>query len=572
MPSPGSDAAPPRDAEGPSRPPVHTTPYTRYTHSEATRLLCAGTYLDPGFRDATITELIEHSERLVPPSLGYDVSTVLKHALRARNLEAVTAVQALLIWTTGTVVVALGPLLLPENSTAQVLSPTFALPLIAFTLASVTSLIGNDLRGRGRSTLVGGGAGHTPRGRFRGVVGSFPTLLTWGLMAAWVYLALMPLFDGRIVAGLLALIPPVLLIVVGVRHRLTVSRILWTELSRDTFTGTAPETPRDPLAGGRAATLNAVAVEQFSRLALYNEDEPFLGAGRPHKPWSLVLELKPGPDARVSPQPLDGRRVLDLIVPRLAELAAPSSNVSRDRLNDLEMQECVFLPVGLPTRMRRDTLPYQDADVRAHLADATGEGAEQRRHFLRIRVGGWEEEVVTTVFVRVHTQGDLLVLEVLPYVLPPLRAAFHQVDGLTERSTRLRPSVLSAAPAVTVAVLFSGLGAIRSWAREWWLSTDDVPVRAPRISVRELGARDTWSIFQEMDINRYVRSIQDRITSGTHQALAEAGYQTDEFQQQVVHVSAGGVFVGGSMAGSIATGAGAQATTTASKRTEQNSG
>lgn len=209
--------------------------------------------------------------------------------------------------------------------------------------------------------------------------------------------------------------------------------------------------------------------------------------------------------------------MLDLIVPRLAELATPSSNVSRDRLNDLEMQECVFLPVGLPTRMRRDTLPYQDADVRAHLADATGEGAEQRRHFLRIRVGGWEEEIVTTVFVRVHTQGDLLVLEVLPYVLPPLRAAFHQVDGLTERSTRLRPSVLSAAPAVTVAVLFSGLGAIRSWAREWWLSTDDVPVRAPRVSVRELGARDTWSIFQEMDINRYVRSIQDRITSGTHQ-------------------------------------------------------
>ena len=161
-------------------------------------------------------------------------------------------------------------------------------------------------------------------------------------------------------------------------------------------------------------------------------------------------------------------------------------------------------------------------------------------------------------------------LEVRPYVLAPPRSSFHQVDDLTERSIRLRMSTLAAGPAVTVATLFSGINALRSWTREWWRATSHLPLEGPRVSIREVGARESWSMFQEMDINRYITTIQDRITSGTHQALAEAGYMTDEFQQQVVNVGGGGVFVGGSMAGSIATGSGARADTAgAPPHTEQ---
>jgi hypothetical protein len=35
--------------------------------SEATRLLCAGTYLDEGYRQAVIEELYVHQERVVAP-------------------------------------------------------------------------------------------------------------------------------------------------------------------------------------------------------------------------------------------------------------------------------------------------------------------------------------------------------------------------------------------------------------------------------------------------------------------------------------------------------------------------
>lgn len=572
---PGHDASPPPEAPSPPFPATDTAPHRR---SEATRLLSAGTYLDPAFRDTVITELIEHPERLVPPSLGYDASTVLGHALRARNLDLGSAALILLIWGTGLTIITLnlpapglGLVMVQDQEQAESgLSGALLISLMFFTMASLLSLARRSPYGQSRSTLVVDGSGKPPTGRFARFRFGILPLSTWSLMALSAYTVLSTFVTESIVEGLVTLALPALLLLVGAWHRLMISRILWTELSRDRFTGFPPDTSHTPFASRRAKILAAIDTEQFSPMALYNGDEPFLGAGVPHKPWSLTLELRPRPDAATAPERLDGRRVLDLIIPRLAELTERTTRTSQDRLNELELRECVFLPSDLPEGLRRATLPYRDTDVHTHLAEATGEGAEQRRHFLRIRVGGWQEEVVTTVFLRVHTQGDLLVLEVLPYVLAPPRSSFHQVDDLTERSIRLRMSTLAAGPAVTVATLFSGMNALRSWMREWWRATSHLPLEGPRVSIREVGARETWSMFQEMDINRYITTIQDRITSGTHQALAEAGYMTDEFQQQVVNVGGGGVFVGGSMAGSIATGSGSQANTAdAPPHTEQ---
>ena len=71
-----------------------------FSGSEATRLLCAGTYLDPVFRRRVIEELVEHEERPVPPSLGIDVVPVLSHALRARRHDVLTALLLLAVWVT----------------------------------------------------------------------------------------------------------------------------------------------------------------------------------------------------------------------------------------------------------------------------------------------------------------------------------------------------------------------------------------------------------------------------------------------------------------------------------------
>ncbi|NEE47405.1 hypothetical protein G3M55_22720, partial [Streptomyces sp. SID8455] len=65
----------------------------------------------------------------------------------------------------------------------------------------------------------------------------------------------------------------------------------------------------------------------------------------------------------------------------------------------------------------------------------------------------------------------------------------------------------------------------------------------PAFSVRELGADEEASLFQDMDINRYLKSIEDRVNAGVRLALREAGYETDEFEQKIVNIGAGGVFI-----------------------------
>lgn len=46
-----------------------------------------------------------------------------------------------------------------------------------------------------------------------------------------------------------------------------------------------------------------------------------------------------------------------------------------------------------------------------------------------------------------------------------------------------------------------------------------------------------------MDVARYLKTIQQRVAAGVTTALHEAGYQTDEFEQRIVHVAEGGVYV-----------------------------
>lgn len=71
--------------------------------SEATRLLCAGTYLDSGYRDRVIDELHLNEQRIVAPSLGFDAARVLAHALRARRQELLWAGAILGLWVVGSV-------------------------------------------------------------------------------------------------------------------------------------------------------------------------------------------------------------------------------------------------------------------------------------------------------------------------------------------------------------------------------------------------------------------------------------------------------------------------------------
>ncbi len=252
--------------------------------------------------------------------------------------------------------------------------------------------------------------------------------------------------------------------------------------------------------------------------------------------------------------PLTGREVIDLIKPRLEALRTSAADTSRDRLRSLEIDELVYLPVG----RERGQIAYDPASVRQHLDGAVGEGGEARRHFLRVRVGAWDEQVGVSLLVRVHTQGGMLVLEVVPHVLTPVRPEFKSVDVIAAGDAEgpLRDVVRSlltgpsAGFAAGVSLLHTAVSVFRTWLTMPQYALPD----GPAASVRELGSVKEVSLLQEMDISRYVKTLQDRIASGVREALHSKGYEMGEFEQYIVNVSGGGVFIGEMSGGAVATG------------------
>ncbi|MFF2922850.1 hypothetical protein ACFVTP_10660 [Streptomyces celluloflavus] len=552
-PHPPADPAPPPPPGPPPAPgqPATTPPWA----SETTRLLCAGTYLDDGFRDAVIDELYVHAERFAAPSLGIDAARVLAHALRARRLQ--------LGWAAAMLVLCVASIPLSSGLTLSYVIPVVLiglarvvrrapiplwiagslafllrwygrLTLLAYLVFLLVALVGGVGAGLGLVTLVPGvpSAGGLGGGADFGYPGGSGQ--GSALAAVWITLLLLP----------------ALAVLVGLQ-RGQFARVLAGELARERFPDVAAD-PAERAEGLRFRRLrDRVRTEQHGPLVVYRATDPFCGAGTPYKTWSLPVELVPR-DGREA-EPLDNAAILRRIVPLVAALREPAPHGSpraaaavRDRLRGLEIDECVFLPAdGLPSR---EAAPYAPADFEAHRAAAVEEGGETRRHFLRIRVGGWQEGIVTTVFVRVHTQGGMLMLEVAPHVLWPLRQLFqdadrlahehrhHHVFGKTVWALVRAPGALGRA----VATLVRGL-------RSVWRLADGGYAAAlpdgPGCSVRELGSAGEGSLFQEMDVARYLRTVQHRVAAGVMTALQEAGYRTEEFEQRIVNVADGGVYV-----------------------------
>ncbi|MFG2135522.1 hypothetical protein [Streptomyces sp. NPDC048650] len=554
----GRSTEEPATAEAP--PPVSVVPPGA---SDATRLMCAGTYLDEAFRDAVIDELYVHEERFAAPSSGIDAARVLAHALRARRLQLGWAAGILLLWiasvplSAGLSVLYLYPVVLMALARfvrrapvplwlklpaafalrwyARISLLVFLLALVAGVfstgLANLPSLLLPDLPVSDPDFCWGGCSDYPP------VDSGFPgreVVAAGEMFVLWVTL----------------LLPVVVAVLVGLQ-RGQFARALARELSPGRFPDVVSD-PAEQAEGFRFRRLrDRVRVEQHGPLVMYREANPFCGAGVPHRTWSLSVELQPHPDRET--EPLDNSAILGRIVPLVAALRVPSPHGSpekaaavRDRLRALEIEECVFLPAeGLPTRA---AAPYAPAAFEEHRAAAIEEGGELRRHFLRIRVGGWNEGVVTTVFVRVHTQGGMLMLEVAPHVLWPLRQVFQDADR-TAHQYRHHHHFGKAVWALVSTPRSAGqavLTLLRGLLSAWRLATGGYGAALPEgpgVAVRELASFGESSLFQDMDVARYLKTIEQRVAAGVTTALREAGYRTEEFEQRIVHVEGGGVYI-----------------------------
>ncbi|MFD4241194.1 hypothetical protein ACFWP3_06265 [Streptomyces sp. NPDC058525] len=538
-----------RDPDG--RTPVHPS------QTEAGRLLCAGVYLDPAYRDRVIDELYVHEERFVAPSYGFDAARVLAHALRARRVEIAWAAAVTAVW-------ALGLLLLQ----------TFIVFLIVPAL-----LLGGAGRIRRRRERTGRGSRiveYVLRGYALWMLGN----VLWGVAAGFADDRIPPLrfgdtdwffpFLGEIIVkypfgfflewprlgrihgeaySWVAVLVFLLLTTVAGLQRGHFARLLDDSLDREGYAAGAGDLVVTGRRFGRArARIQRI---QYAPLVLYDVGNPFCGAGRAHRPWQLTVELRPRGDGEA--EELDNAQIVDRIRPQLEALRVPSPHGSPeaeasvlDRLRELVIDECVFLPAeGLPDV---DSLDLSDEAFAEHRAAAIEEGGERRRHFLRVRIGGWDENLVVTVFIRVHTQGGMLMLEVAPHVLLPVRPDFQRADDTVRRQQLNTPF----AKAVWAAANGAGalgpalLALVRAVRIPWRMATAGYGVAipaGPAVSVRELASQADASLFQLMDLDRYLKTVQERIVGGVAVALHEAGWRTREFAERAVNVAEGAVFI-----------------------------
>ncbi|MFJ8430819.1 hypothetical protein ACIQ9P_05920 [Kitasatospora sp. NPDC094019] len=546
---------------------------------DATRYLCAAAWLDRRFRAALIEELVEQSFRIPAPSPGTDLVRVLHEALTARRWEAGTGLFCLLVLLGSLPVLGVG-----AGLAALVL-------ILLLTLAGGLGPRRMDHRlGLEVERLM-----ITPRAPratgWRGTVAGVGRILA-GLalvVAAATYLygplegsdldrVFVPDLFGPVGAGLLVELAVLWLAAARLRYRLR------RRLSALVGMDPTPVPPPEPRGARAAAVYERLGEQQAGPELLYQRQAPLVGLGDAGRIWRMTFELRPSAERAAqgrAPDPIDTTTLYRSVAARVRALAQ-DPRYPEDSLRGLSVTDRVFRP------SLRDDAP---ASWLGAMSGRAGEqvllepawadllsrsGHERLRHYLAIRVGSWQEEVVVTVLVRASTRGGLLYLEWLPYVLGPVAQEYHVVDLLGHRSGFMHAMNALGWSARRfggdTAIAVGQLGQIwqsrrraaRLARRYRHLTRAGYAVDyAPRSSVRELGAGATYqNIFQEHDVQRFLSTVTERVFSAVGAELRARGYDSAAFEEQsqsITNINNGGVqVVGSTVHGPVAGGAGAK--------------
>ncbi|WP_416901058.1 hypothetical protein [Micromonospora echinospora] len=527
-PVPPNAVPPPRVAPSGSRPP-----------STATRHLCAGAYLDDGFRRACLNQVYHQRQRLVAPSYGFDLPLVLWHCLQARRL-AVT--RDAMVLGGLTIAVCMAPLGLGF----------IVAVLIALYLASSTWRISREtaqeLR-RGRSASVGLIIGRTMLVALR-LAGVLVLLSLAGF-----YTTVVSVFAGGgssgSAAGVFTSLFGALLFVFG--PPLLASLMRQSQI--DQFAPGRQARPPEPVPA-RLAEIRRLASGNTVVFAGYR---PFVGSGSALRNWGFAQRLVRASGPLAGPVPEAEREfrdapftAADLVAHLRADLTALATEQEPERhLPGLTVTDRIFLAGTEVAHLEPHTPPERMDDiVRNPTAPA--------RHYLACQVVSWGGELVTTVYVHVAVQARSLYVEFISTALPPCDERFRtvdQVDG-TGPTAYLRaavhglldtPGTIVRAPLELLQVAVDGL--VHS---SWWR-----PTGSPRpgydygakVSVRELGtASDNRNHIQAQEIDKYQRIIERRLLAAMLDFLESREVDTSEYRQRAMTLlNAGAVVSGGSL-------------------------
>lgn len=523
---------------------------------EATAYLRAAAYLSRPFRAQAIEELVEHRYRVAAPAPGTDTPLVLAECLRARRELVLAGLAMLLVAAVGLLASTVTALLALTVVFAARIAGGLARTLVAFwvlrtggsstdpvlvTVRRVLSFVFYVIL----TSVIGGVAASQASSWLDGynnpVLGMSGGYSGDGGYGGYGYRATSS-GDVFVWQGFLAML--LCWVVIGAVVRIRIH-------SRLAALG-EPGGARIPVGAppSLADVFTRLRENQGDAETVFGAFRPFAGAGLPEPVWSLQLPLlpaTPGEDA----EPLDVPGLHTRIAASVAHLAAGEAYPG-DPMHRLTVRDRLFRsglraerPDSWNGQLSEQELTTGRRRLNGDWAATLDRAAHPRiRHYLEFRAELWEMQVVATMYLRVQVQGQMLRIEGLPYVLPPVAEYYREIDEL------LRPNPLDFAVHAWRALTnlgrdFTGyasepFGVLRSLFRGWKNQLDyqamlqaGRPVQhAPRTSVRELGAAPSYEhVLQSLDVERLFDAMAQRALTALVAELKLAGYETDQLER-----------------------------------------
>ncbi|NRQ30970.1 hypothetical protein HII36_03865 [Nonomuraea sp. NN258] len=550
--------------------------------SNDTRYLCAAAYLDSGFRDHVMDELLSDPYRAVSPSYGdFDLMPVIHHCRRSRSMLIVRDVLITVILLFGLVV---SPL-----TTIQ-----WVVMLVPFVLLTTGPVRNGPLIVK---ALIWIWAVWSAFGLFLTAIFQQSLLLLIGGLNER-YLTAFD-FTEAVGAMLSMLFIPLVTLAVALVYRIAVYLTLAGVLRPG---APAPEPGvTDPKTRAR---LDYVHRAQHGNITMYANEDAFMGAGHILLNWSIAVELdrvrepEGPPSRRDTPVDIDPMVLHAFVRNRLQEMRdhvlRPNEGIHRLDLGDHVVTKGLFTvsdwygdgtgvahplidPAGLP---RYQAHPDEIAAIARHpqggvryyqRVTISNTGQEIRDLNGRLVAPAADQEAITSAFIHLAVEGRMLYTQFVVTVLPPVLPIYHVVDLLPAMNSRriaweavraLKLRLLRDVLAAPVRAARTGVQAVRQGLTRPNPAKYVVYPYGAGFSVREFGADDDLQThIQRLDVRKYVRMIEQRLTESVLDFLEERGVETGAYRMQAANVTNQSMYVFGStVSGPIAFGSHASAT------------
>jgi hypothetical protein len=482
-----------------------------------TRFLCAAAHLDPAFAHSAIAEYLIEGTRAIPNSDGVDSAAVLRDCVAARRRRKIRDAILLFIIVVFAVV------------------DPYAAVIWLFVAWLVAAAVNARRRGPilfalGVALLLGAAAIYFLR------VGA---LVEFGI--TWTGPT-----DGDLIAGAFFV-----LVAYGV---VALDELVVEQLTRERFRDSFFQPDVTQLAPGWERTVRTLGLADFAksieRVAAADGDSrrpaaaadvlvhrmtiPFVGSGALKADQTLSLPLIPSNAGSDPPRRFTAAELTEHVAAAILGLRRSTSLSPSGRLADLSVAERVFVPAtrlsnglaGTPAApvLAAPELPparWMPIALARALVDSPLESA---RYYQCFRIESWESDIVTSCHFSTTTDGKTLYLEWTHSVLYPVKHEYRNIDHPTTAHYALR--------AVTIALTlprytWQRLKNVFQWFRHIpYRPGEIVPERyGSGTSLRELAADNGWhNYFQEADIVRYIRLVEQAIFRGVGDFLAERGY------------------------------------------------